>query len=154
MSAQEGDAGKGGPESSTRGNEPEEGKKGQDKRTGAEWVTLGASVLIVLALAGLVLYQQFTQGTKPPTIQIEPKLNEMRQEGDAYYLPVEVTNTGEKTAESIEVQFSLDPGEGEPEAAAFSVQFLAGGESENQTIVFQSDPSKGKLTHVVAFSVP
>jgi len=133
----------------------QEGDEGQEKkRTAAEWVTLSLSVLIVLALAGLVIYQQMVRGTEPPSIEVMPKLEEMRQEGDAYYVPIEVTNKGETTAEDIEVQLSLDTGEGQPETAAFTLKFLAGAESESQTVVFQSDPSKGKLTHVVAFSTP
>lgn len=127
---------------------------GSEERSTAEWVTLVVSVLIVLALAGLIIYQQMVRGTEPPLIEVTPKLEEMRQEGNAYYVTIEVTNKGELTAEDVEVQLSLETGEGQPEVAAFTLKLLAGRETESQTVIFQNDPSKGKLTHVVAFSTP
>jgi uncharacterized protein (TIGR02588 family) len=137
-------------------NPQQQQEKGEQskERTAAEWITLGVSVLIVLALAGLVIYQELARGTEPPVIEVMPRLGETRHEGDAYYVPIDVTNKGETTAEDIEVQLSLEAGEGQPEVAAFTLKFLAGAETESQTVVFQNDPSKGKLTHVVAFSVP
>ena len=128
--------------------------KEQKKRTGAEWFTLAISVLIVLVLAGLVIYQEVARGTEPPVIEVQPRLEEVRQEGNTYYVPVEIANKGERTAEDVEGQISLEIEGEEPETIAFAVKFLAGGETDEQTAAFQNDPSKGKLTHVIAFSTP
>lgn len=130
----------------------EDGSK--EKRSGAEWITLAVSILIVLALVGLVSYQHFAKGTEPPLIEVEPKTGEMRQDRDAYYLPVTITNKGEITAEGIEIELSLDSGDGEMEATSFTVEFLAGGEMAHQTVVFYKDPAQGTLSHNVSFSVP
>lgn len=135
-----------------KGKAQTRGDQHRSVRSTAEWVTLSASVLIVLTLAALVLYQQFTQGTAPPVIEVQPRLQELRQEGGAFYLPVEITNKGEVTAEDIEVQLTLQTKDKEPETIQFQVKLLAGGESDTQTAIFQNDPSKGDITHAVAFS--
>ena len=129
-------------------------KEQNRQRTGAEWITLGISVFIVLALAGLVIYQEVARGTEPPVIEVQPKLEQLRQEGGAYYVPIDIANKGEVTAEDIEVQVSLEIEGEEPETIAFTVKFLAGGETGEQTVVFQNDPAEGELTHLVAFTTP
>src|SRR5687768_5825185 len=129
--------------------------KGEGKKAStAERITLGISVLIVLALAALVIYQQIAGGTEPPVIEVQPRLEEIRQEGGAYYVPIDISNKGELTAEDVEVQMSLEIDGEEPETIAFAVKFLAGGETGQQTVVFQNNPAEGELTHLVAFTTP
>jgi len=135
-------------------NEQAAGKEQGKKDPTAERITLGISVLIVLGLAALVIYQQVVGGTQPPVIEVQPKLEEIRREGDAYYVPIDIANKGELTAEDIEIQMSLEVEGEEPETIAFAVKFLAGGETGQQTVVFQNDPAEGKLTHLVAFTTP
>ena len=139
----------------------EDGSKGQtgakeqdEKHSTAEWITLGISVLIVLGLAALVIYQQVVAGTQPPVIEVQPKLGEIREEGGTYYVPIDIANKGEVTAEDVEIQISLEIEGEEPETVAFTVKFLAGGETEEQTVVFQNDPAEGEFTHLVAFTTP
>lgn len=141
-------------EKGEEGGSDRQGDGSKEGRSGAEWTTLAVSILIVLALVGLVSYQHFAGGTEPPLIEVEPQTGEMRQDGDAYYLPVTVTNKGDITAESIEIELSLDSGDGEMEAISFTVEFLAGGERAHQTAVFYKDPAQGTLSHNISFSVP
>lgn len=130
------------------------GGEEKEERTTAEWVSLLISVAIVLVLVGGLVYQIFARGNEPPTIEVVPLMEEVRQEGESYYLPLDITNNGDKTAENIEVMLSLDTGEGDPETMQFQVQFLDGGETENQTVIFQNDPSEGELTHTASFHLP
>jgi uncharacterized protein (TIGR02588 family) len=140
----------------SKSEEKEDDKEGNQKegRTGAEWVTLSISILIIAALVGLLTYLYFTQGTKSPAIQVEAKLEEVQQQGDAYYLPLTITNMGEKTAQDVEIQVSLASGEGDPETIGFTILFLAGGESDYETAIFSNDPSEGELSYVISFSTP
>lgn len=131
------------------------GQQGDRKeRTTAEWVSLLVSVAIVLVLVGGLVYQVFARGNRPPSIEVKPLIQEVRQVGDSYYLPLDITNTGDRTAEDIEIMLSLDSGQGDPETMQFQVQFLDGGETENQTVVFQNNPAEGELTHTASFHVP
>jgi uncharacterized protein (TIGR02588 family) len=129
------------------------GKQGKE-RTAAEWVTFSVSVLILLALVGLVIFQALTRGNRPSTIKVEPMLQEVRQSEGAFYLPITITNDGDEAVGDVEVQMSLASEGSEPETVAFTVQFLAGGESQEETVVFSKDPSKGELSQVVGFHVP
>lgn len=130
------------------------GGEEKQERTTAEWVSLFISVAIVLALVGGLVYQIFAGGNRPPTIEVKPLMEEIRQEGDSYYLSLDITNSGDRTAENVEVMLSLDSGEGDPETMQFQVQFLDGGETENQTVIFKNNPAEGELTHTASFHVP
>ncbi len=77
----------------------------------AEWVTLGVSVTVVLVVISLVGYEYFTSSAQPPVIEARPQVGEVREVDGDYYLPVEVTNRGEQTAEDVKVQIS-HPGSG------------------------------------------
>ncbi len=132
-----------------QGNGDEKGE-----RTTAEWVSLLVSLAVVLVLVGGLVYQIFARGDGPPVIEVKPLMEEVRQEGDSYYLSLDITNNGDRTAENVEVQLSLDTGQGEPETMQFQIQFLDGGETENQTVVFQNNPAEGELTHTASFHVP
>jgi uncharacterized protein (TIGR02588 family) len=140
--------------SKAEGKEDNQEGKQKEGRTGAEWVTLSISILIIAALVGLLTYLYFTQGTKSPVIQVEAKLEEVKQEGDAYYLPLTITNMGEKTAQDVEIQVSLASGEGDPESVGFTILFLAGNESDYETAVFSNDPAEGELSYAISFSTP
>ncbi|MGA7729682.1 MAG: TIGR02588 family protein [Chloroflexia bacterium] len=126
-------------------------KKG---RSAAEWTTLIASVAVVLALAGLVVFDYFTRGTQPPVIEVTPIMEEVRIEGDSFYLPVEIANRGAVTAEAVAIELTLKGSDGSEETAGFMVDFLAGGETHHQTVVFGTDPRQGELEHVASFSTP
>ena len=152
--------GKGGGGDKQPAGQGRDGEKGQaggeekEERTTAEWVSLFISVAIVLALVGGLVYQIFAGGHRPPTIEIKPLMEEVRQEGDSYYLSLDITNNGDRTAENVEVMLSLDTGGGDPETMQFQVQFLDGGETENQTVIFRNNPAEGELTHTASFHVP
>jgi uncharacterized protein (TIGR02588 family) len=139
--------------SKTGGNDnKDKDKKG--KRTTAEWVTLGVSLVVLLGLVGMVLFVSLTRGDRSSTIKVEPVLNEVRQSEDAYYLPVNITNDGDLAVGDVEVELSLASEGSEPETIAFTVLFLAGGETSQEIVVFSSDPSKGELSQVVGFHEP
>jgi uncharacterized protein (TIGR02588 family) len=134
-----------------RGDKTGEQKK---ERTTAEWVTLGVSTLIVLALAGLVVFQTLTQGTKAPEIEVKPLIEEVRQVGENYYLPIEVSNRGDLAVEAVEVELELRAEGQEPETIGFTVPFLAGLETDTQTVVLAGDPREGELSYTVSFHEP
>ncbi|MDQ5823874.1 MAG: hypothetical protein M3441_06620 [Chloroflexota bacterium] len=138
----------------TQAKEGPQDRGERQERTTAEWVSLLVSVAIVLALVGGLVYQVFARGNRPPIIEVKPLMEEVRQEGDSYYLSLDITNNGDRTAENVEVMLSLDTGEGDPETMQFQVQFLDGGETENQTVIFRNNPAEGELTHTASFHVP
>lgn len=139
---------------SETGDNGDKDKGKQGKRTTAEWVTFGVSLVLLSGLVGLVIFVSLTRGDRPSTIKVEPVLNEVRQSEDAYYLPINITNDGDMAVGDVEVALSLASEGSEPETIAFTVLFLAGGESAQEIVVFSQDPSKGELSQVVGFHEP
>jgi len=117
-------------------------------------VTLSVSVAILSLLIGSVIYVSFAGSDEPATIDVRPVLEEVRRDGDTYYLPVQVTNEGDRTAEDVQVQLTLEAGEGEPASATFTIRFLAGGEGKRGVVAFQTDPSAGEIRSSVSFIEP
>ena len=125
------------------------------KRSTAEWVTLVGSLAILLSIFGLITFLHFQGEEKAAIIDVESSVDEVRFEGDLYYLPVEVTNRGDITVEDVVVEAELDTGSGTPITADFTITFLAGGERVQGTFVFEEDPRQGELTvHAVSYKDP
>jgi uncharacterized protein (TIGR02588 family) len=128
------------------------GEEGSDQRgrSAAEWTTLAVSIAIILGLLALVTYVSMTGGDEPPIVEARPLSAEMRHEGESYYLPVAVTNRGGHTAAEVVVQAELAGRDGSSQASEFTLDFLAGGETREGTVVFATDPLAGELTLGVA----
>jgi len=141
-----------GGESGCSRSEEESGEagEGQRGRSAAEWTTLAVSIVLILGLLALVTYVSMTGGDDLPIVEARPLPAEMRHEGESYYLPVEVTNRGGRTAEEVVVEAELAGRDGSSEASEFTLDFLAGGETREGTAVFTADPSEGELTIDVA----
>jgi uncharacterized protein (TIGR02588 family) len=125
-------------------------ESGQRGRSAAEWTTLAISIILILGLLALVTYVSMTGGNEPPIVEARPLDQEIRHEGESYYLPVSVTNRGGRTAEEVVIQAELAGSDGSSEASEFTLDFLAGGETREGTAVFATDPMAGELTIDVA----
>ena len=130
-------------------------KQSTDKgRSVVEWITLGISVLILLVLAGLIVYESTRDDNEPTVIVVEPAFEALRQEQDHYYLPVTVANGGSRTAEGVVVQLTLAGARGEAETASLTVDFLAGGEKVEGVVVFRGRPSAQNVSFVASYLEP
>ena len=114
-------------------------------RSQAERVSFLLSSLLILAIVGALLLEQLLGDEEEPLIQVEPRLSQVRQAGERYYLPVEIVNGGGKTAEDTRARVTLEAGDKE-ETAEFEIRFLAGGERTSAVVSFATDPRNGQLT--------
>ena len=136
-----------------RSRSPDEGEQeatGQRQRTAAERITLAISIILILGLVALVTYVSITGGGEPPIVEARPLPDEIRHEGESYFLPVAGTNRGGQTAAEVTIQAELAGSDGSAETSEFTLDFLAGGETREGTAVFASDPAAGELTVDVA----
>ena len=115
------------------------------QRSLAQWITVGLSTLIVLSLVGLLLYQAVAGGSQPPAIEVKFQHESLRQAGALYYLPVEVTNQGDQTAQDVRVRLSYMSDQGQPELAEVMTDFLAGGATDHHTVALSREPSGANL---------
>lgn len=116
------------------------------ERTAAERITFFISLGLLAAILGLAGWANVREGNDPPTISIEAEMERVRAQDSVWYLPIAITNTGSHTAQSVTVSGELATGEGAPETAEVTIDFLAGGETEQAELVFRSDPATGDLT--------
>ena len=127
----------------------------QDARTLAEWVSLSVSLAILAAVLGLIAYEHVTLGQQPPAFDVRAETESTREDTGGYFLTVRVRNTGATTAEDVKLEVMLTPAQGPPETAGAEIRFLAGGGAQRLTVVFQSDPRRGRVAaRVVSFLEP
>ena len=127
----------------------------QSGRTVAEWTTLGISLAILAVVFTTIAWLWLRDDAAPATIDVTAMTGEIRHKGDVWYFPLEVTNTGDATAEDVSVEAELAPDAGQPETAEVTFAFLASGETVRGTVVFTSDPASGSLTiRPVSFKEP
>lgn len=115
-------------------------------RPAAEWTTLGISVAFVAAMVALVTWFYFRGAEEVPAIVAEAQLAEVSERNGSWYLPIEILNDGDATVADAIIRGELVTGSGEPQTAEVTIDFLAGGEREQATLVFDSDPREGDLT--------
>lgn len=120
-------------------------------RTTAEWVTFAVAMAVLSIVVGLILVQVIGWGGRPaPVVHVE----KVRAVGEQFHVDVLVTNDGDETAASVQVNATLETG-GESVTADQTIDFLAGDERNELVFVFQDDPGDGKLTvAVTGYAVP
>ncbi len=121
----------------------------RQKRTLAEWVSLCVSAFIVLALVALVIFNRYNKGDNPPAIFARTLDSLYREANGIHYIPIEVTNTGSKTAEGVKIQGTLGN-----ETRDFDIDFLDGEEKARGTLAFTSDPRAHLKLEVISFREP
>jgi len=119
------------------------------KRSVAEWISLCVSAFIVLSLIALVIFNRYNKGDKPAAIFARTLDSLYREDSGTHYIPIEVTNTGSKTAEAVKIQGTL----GE-EVRDFDIDFLDSEEKARGTLAFTSDPRAQLKLEVISFREP
>jgi uncharacterized protein (TIGR02588 family) len=115
------------------------------QRSPAEWLTFGVAALIVLLIAGLVVYDWISAPSSPPVIELTQS-EEIRAEGGQFYVPFTVTNSGGDTAEAVQLIAELSVDGEVVEDGEQQIDFLAGKETQEGAFVFSQDPRQGELT--------
>ncbi len=128
-------------ESDPQGGRPR-GRQG--RRVLAEWVSLGASALLIAGIAGYLLYE----GLRGDSAFIFPEVRvlaaQSQRHGEAWVVAVEVRNTGRRTLRDLEVRIRYATPDGEEEDT-LGVDYL--GEGSSQTLYFQvrAEPERSGL---------
>jgi uncharacterized protein (TIGR02588 family) len=124
----------------------------QDGRTAAERVTFAVSCAVLLVVVALVVVQLV--GEHDPAAPEAHRVGPVRVVGGQHFVDVAVTNGGDATAANVQVTASLVI-DGESTEGDQSIDFLAGGETEDLVFVFDDAPSDGELTVAVSgYGVP
>lgn len=124
---------------------------GSRLRATPELVTFAVVAAILLALAGAIVYL-WVQPREPAIVTVE-LVGETRRSGSQVYLTGEVRNSGDETAEAVQVIAELIV-EGEVVADGEQVvDFLSGGEAEEVVFIFDpASPQAEPRARVASYS--
>lgn len=116
-------------------------------RSRAEWVTFAVASAVLAVVIGAIVSLWTSGPPDPPAF--ETRTVSVRQVAGRFHVRTVVENTGDETAESVEVSAELTADGEPPQEAEQTVDFLAGGEEEEVEFIFTTDPGEGDLEILV-----
>ncbi|MBW4424497.1 MAG: TIGR02588 family protein [Nostoc desertorum CM1-VF14] len=129
-------------------------KTEQPPRSIAEWVTFSIASLILAMIVSLVGYTWLNEKNQPPIVSVTKKQT-IREIDGQFYVPFEVVNTGEDTAESVQIMAELLINGKVTETGEQQIDFLSSGESEEGAFIFTKNPRQGQLNlRVGSYKLP
>ena len=107
----------------------------------AEWVTLAASGLLVLAVAGFLAYQALREDGPYIVAELRPLPERVEHRDGQFILPVEVRNGGDRTLRDFRGEVVLRAPDGSADRHEFRIDYL--GERATATVYVYSreDPA-------------
>jgi uncharacterized protein (TIGR02588 family) len=123
------------------------------ERSRAEWVTFGVASAILLAVVAAIASLLVTEKDAPPAFTVETI--GVREVDGRFHVTASIENTGDETAEAVQVVAELVVGDAPPEEGEQIIDFLSGGDIADVAFLFSTDPADGELTiDVHSFKVP
>ncbi|HET6361249.1 MAG TPA: hypothetical protein VFH11_04260 [Gemmatimonadota bacterium] len=86
-----------------------------------------ASAIVIALLVGYLTLEAFRDGA-PAAITFEVVAEDGWTQGSSAYVPIDVRNTGGRTAAAIEVETKFEVADADPIVTRTIIDFLAGGE--------------------------
>lgn len=119
-------------------------------RTGAEWVSLSVSLVLLATVVGMIILLWVREPAGPARFKIER--GEIRSEAGLSHLSMTVTNVGGIAAREIRVEGKLSTN-GLEERPTTTIDFLPVQAREEMVLIFRGDPSGASL-EVVSYQQP
>ena len=106
----------------------------------AEWVSLGISLLLILGVAGFLLYEALQPSPPYVPAQARALVEETRPQDDRYIMPVEVHNGGERTLREIKIELEYTSPDGKRETRDATLDYLGERSRDRVYFYFDDDP--------------
>ncbi len=122
-------------------------KAKSSQRSFPEFVTYAVSLAVLVIMIGGLSGLWLRGSNDPPSFGVQSQTGDIEQRGDAYYLPIAVTNHGDESAQEV----TVDVTSGE-ETRSLTIALIPGGATRSGTVVFAKDPAASVVTtEVVSF---
>ena len=122
------------------------------KKNRVEWGVFAVSLVLVLGTLGYLVYEGARSGKAAPDIGVRLGTPERRTQD--FVVPVFVTNSGDETAEGVQIEVVLEGG-AEPERGEFTIAFVPRRATREGWVAFRSDPRGARLTpRVLGYEKP
>ena len=120
------------------------------KKNLLEWIVFGLSLGLIAAIVGLLGYEQMTSHNTPP--QVSVAMGEVVAGPNGFSVELVVENSGDRTAEAVQVAAWL---EGSSDRTEVVVQYVPYRSKRRAWVILPSDPRRGRLiTRVLGFEEP
>lgn len=130
----------------------EPGKNTDDRRTTAEWVSLGITALLLAGVVGTIISLWVTSSDDPVRFRIS--VDEGRFEEGQYYLPFTIVNDSTRTAAQVAVEGRARIDERE-ETSITVFSYIASQEKVEGTLIFSEIKEATNVkVRVVSFQRP
>jgi uncharacterized protein (TIGR02588 family) len=106
-----------------------------------EWSVFALSALLISFVIGFLVYESATIGNAPPDIRVQLGPPEAR--AGYFAVPVEATNSGDQTAEGVQIEVTLQTG-GKEETGSFEIAFLPRRGSREAWVTFKTIRGKAR----------
>ncbi len=120
-------------------------------RNRAELVSLGISLTLLIGVIAAVSSLWLSPSVNPPQFTIQRGVIRS-DDGNAYYLPLTLTNDGDATAAQVMVEGSLDTGDSE-ELSSTTFDFVPARSAVEGVLIFSQEPTDVRL-RVVSYQRP
>ena len=104
-----------------------------------EWTVFTVSTLLIAAVVAVLLFEAKAENS-PPDLVLD--FGEVQQGQHGYRVPVFVRNTGEQTAEQVQVEVVLTSAGREVEKSEMTFAFVPRKSRREGAVVFSTDPRK------------
>jgi uncharacterized protein (TIGR02588 family) len=113
------------------------------KKNRLEWTVFGISLALILAVAGLLVYQEITGGDSPASLVARADAPQATAGGFA--VPIDVRNIGDTSAEEVRIEAALT-WTGGTERGEVVVPLVPYRSKRRAWIAFSHDPRDGEIT--------
>ncbi|MCW2973203.1 MAG: hypothetical protein JWN72_1476 [Thermoleophilia bacterium] len=128
-------------------NIPQIHRRRDEGRGLPERVTLAVSIAVLAALLGGLVMLNAQAGSAPAALQVEPDYGGVFRRHGSWYLPVEVTNSGDEATDAVTVALEQETDDPDhPETADLDFAFVAGGETVSGYVAFDAEPTADNVT--------
>src|SRR5688572_24234723 len=105
----------------------------------AEWVTMGISAVIILGVAGFLVWKGLNEESVFVPAEVKVRLDQAVERGGKFVVPVAVENLGRRTLKDFKVRLSYKAvsGSGERESEDLVVDFLGERATEVLYVYFE-----------------
>ena len=108
------------------------------KKNWLEWLVFAVSFVLVLCTLGYLVYDGATSAKTRANIELE--LGKQQSQANRFIIPVLVTNSGDTTAETVQIEVTLENSGKEQESAQLEIGFLPRHSKREGWVTFQTDP--------------
>jgi len=121
------------------------------KKNWLEWSVFAVGLLLVVGVLSFLIYDATTAGDRAPIVAV--RLGDPEQRPEHFVVPVEITNTGDQTAENVLVEVVLGAGP-EQQQSQLEIAFLPRGATRAGWASFRGRPGGELNARVMGFQKP